>query len=272
MSISIIMPVYNAAEWLEQAVKSIDYGNLIMVDDGSTDGSGELCESLGRTIHTEHVGAAEARNIGIRAARDEFIAFCDADDYYEPGMLRRMESEIVDHDMVIGGFRKFGTWEQVVCDARAASRTKEFLAKYAFKNLQEPRKYQLFSGCWAKLYRSDSICEFPDLTTCEDMAFNFDYFDRCDSVRFMNNVVYNVRKRGSGSLTTTFDQSNKNGLFQFSEGLKVKRRFIEEHCNTLITTQELDAAVENASLYHSLLYFTRICGDDPQKAFKALFP
>jgi glycosyltransferase involved in cell wall biosynthesis len=267
---SIIVPVYNAVPWLDEALGSIDYGNTIIVDDGSTDGSGDICEKYAPTIHTKHLGVAAARNRGLQAAKTEFIAFCDADDFYEPGMLKRMESEMPGHDMVIGGFRKFGAFEQTMCEARAGSRTKEYVAKYALKNLLNPRQQQLLSGCWAKLYRHDLVSEFPDMTTAEDLVFNFDYMARCESIRFLNSVVYNVRKHTNGSLTTTFDEDNRRGLFQVIGGLRKVKAFIEPY--KLVTDAELEDAVDNSAIYHTLMYFTRICGFDPKKAFLEMYP
>ncbi len=270
-NLSVIVPVYNAAPWLDEALSSIDYGDIIIVDDGSTDGSGDICEKYAKTIHTEHFGVAAARNRALEHVRTKFVSFCDADDIMVPGMLRRMESEMVGHEMVIGGFKKFGAFEQIVCERDAASRTQEFMAKYVMKNMLNPRQHQLLSGCWAKMYRSGLVPEFPNLTTTEDMAFNFDYLMRCKSVRILNNVVYNVRKHAKGSLTTTFDPANRKGLFDFTEGLLHVKRFLRE----FFPLDDVEAAMDNAKIYHAMLYFMRICaatGEPMEDVFKKIFP
>lgn len=95
--ISVIVPVYNVKNYLKQCVQSIvgqTYKNLeiILIDDGSTDGSGELCDILKKTderikvIHEENSGLSEARNTGLNAARGKYIGFVDSDDYIEPNM------------------------------------------------------------------------------------------------------------------------------------------------------------------------------------------
>jgi len=104
--ISVIVPVYNIQEYLERCVHSIceqTYKNLeiILVDDGSTDGSGELCEKLAkeddriRVFHKKNGGSSSARNLGIREATGEYLGFIDSDDYVEPDMYELLADGIV---------------------------------------------------------------------------------------------------------------------------------------------------------------------------------
>lgn len=104
--ISVIVPVYNIEEYLPRCVKSIvnqSYKNLeiLLVDDGSTDGTGALCDRLAETdsrirvFHKENGGSSSARNLGIKEARGEFLAFVDSDDYIEPEMYERLMQGII---------------------------------------------------------------------------------------------------------------------------------------------------------------------------------
>ena len=99
--ISVIVPVYNIEEYLPRCVKSIvnqSYKNLeiLLVDDGSTDGTGVLCDRLAETdsrirvFHKKNGGSSSARNFGIKEAKGEFLAFVDSDDYIEPEMYTRL--------------------------------------------------------------------------------------------------------------------------------------------------------------------------------------
>ena len=99
--ISVIVPVYNSINCLEKCVKSVcaqTYTNLeiLLIDDGSTDGTGQLCERLAvqdsriRTYHKKNGGASSARNMGIRLATGEYLGFVDSDDYIEPDMYELM--------------------------------------------------------------------------------------------------------------------------------------------------------------------------------------
>lgn len=103
--ISVIIPVYNAKAFLPGCVDSIlsqTYANieLILVDDGSTDGSGDVCDRLAlrddrvRVVHQRNGGASSARNTGIRTAAGEYILFVDSDDRIKPGSLQAITDQV----------------------------------------------------------------------------------------------------------------------------------------------------------------------------------
>lgn len=110
--ISVIVPIYNSIDCLEKCVKSIctqTYSNLeiLLIDDGSTDGTDKLCERLAtqdariRTYHKENGGASSARNVGIRLASGEYLGFVDSDDYIEPDMYELMMESASDYGISI---------------------------------------------------------------------------------------------------------------------------------------------------------------------------
>lgn len=99
--ISIIIPVYHTKEYLERCVRSClaqtyTMIEVVLVDDGSTDGSGELCDQLAkqdgriRVFHKENGGSSSARNLGLQKARGEYIGFVDSDDFIGPQMYQRL--------------------------------------------------------------------------------------------------------------------------------------------------------------------------------------
>lgn len=107
--ISVIIPIYNILEYLPRAVHSVmdqTYSNLeiLLVDDGSTDGTGQLCEELAaqdpriRVFHKENGGSSSARNYGLQRMQGEYVGFVDSDDYLEPDMYERL----------LGGIRETG--------------------------------------------------------------------------------------------------------------------------------------------------------------------
>lgn len=109
--ITVIVPVYNISDCLLRCVHSITaqtYKNLeiLLVDDGSTDGSGELCDRLSgedsriRVFHKENGGSSSARNVGLDHASGEYIGFVDSDDYIEPDMYERLLRAIIDYGVV----------------------------------------------------------------------------------------------------------------------------------------------------------------------------
>ena len=109
IKVSVIMPVYNSGEYLKTAVESILNQSLkeielILVDDGSTDGSSERCDEYAAkdsrvvVIHQKNGGICNARNAALKIARGEYIGFSDHDDEYLPGLLENAYDRIVKDD------------------------------------------------------------------------------------------------------------------------------------------------------------------------------
>ena len=112
MKLSIIIPIYNVEKYLRKCVDSLlaqDYSDyeIILVDDGSTDGSSELCDELAskspisnlqspiiRVLHQANAGLSAARNSGIKAANGDYLMFVDSDDYIEPNVLGRLMEQV----------------------------------------------------------------------------------------------------------------------------------------------------------------------------------
>ena len=104
--VSVIMPVYNSKQFLPEAIESVlkqsmsDF-ELILVNDGSTDGSAEVCDKYAdtdgriRVIHKKNGGVCSARNVGIDASRSEYVTFIDNDDYYDTDFLEVLFSGII---------------------------------------------------------------------------------------------------------------------------------------------------------------------------------
>lgn len=109
MKLSIIIPVYNVADWLPETVDSVldqtfrDF-ELILVDDGATDGSGQICDDYAakdprvRVIHQKNAGVSAARNTGVAAAKGDYIGFTDSDDIIENDMYALLVSLAEEHD------------------------------------------------------------------------------------------------------------------------------------------------------------------------------
>lgn len=110
--VSVIVPVYNIKEYLPRCVQSIcaqTYRELeiLLVDDGSTDGTGALCDELAKTderirvFHKENGGSSSARNLGIEKAQGEYLGFVDSDDYIEPDMYEKLLKVLIEHEGLI---------------------------------------------------------------------------------------------------------------------------------------------------------------------------
>ncbi|MDA3769093.1 glycosyltransferase family 2 protein [Streptococcus thermophilus] len=116
--ISVIVPVYNVESYLERCINSLlnqTYSNLeiILIDDGSTDRSGQICDQYKNrdefvVIHKENAGLGMARNTGLDVATGKYIIFVDSDDYIDNNMIQSLYEEIqkTSSDTCIGGFKR----------------------------------------------------------------------------------------------------------------------------------------------------------------------
>ena len=209
-TISVIVPVFNVAGYLRQCVDSIlsqDYGNLevILIDDGSTDGSGEICDryaaldSRVRAIHQKNGGAAAAKNAGLRLATGEYLAFADSDDYLEPDAYGFLMKALLETgaDAVQGSFRE-------VYRNRAEEQriSEEILEGYDYL-LRFPKDFSC-ALLWNKLYRRalfDGVF-FEEGHKIDDEYFTYQGFLQPRKVVRMDRVVYNYRKRASSVMSS----------------------------------------------------------------------
>ncbi|MDY4507772.1 MAG: glycosyltransferase [Candidatus Faecousia sp.] len=209
-TISVIVPVFNVAGYLPQCVDSIlsqDYGNLevILIDDGSTDGSGEICDryaaldSRVRAIHQKNGGAAAAKNAGLRLATGEYLAFADSDDYLEPGAYGFLMKILLENgaDAVQGSFRE-------VYRNRAEEQriSEEILEGYDYL-LRFPKDFSC-ALLWNKLYRRalfDGVF-FEEGHKIDDEYFTYQGFLQPRKVVRADRIVYNYRKRASSVMSS----------------------------------------------------------------------
>ena len=213
---SIVIPVYNAKaslercvdSWLCQTRKDLE---IILVDDGSSDGSKELCDELAknhsgtclRVIHQANSGVSAARNAGIRAAEGEFLLFTDSDDYVEPDYLEKMAvlQESSDADLVLCGYHHLYDGADIVKVpgethvSTMAEFQQEFLELYKKSDLNMP---------WNKLYRKALVGVFDtSLSLGEDLLFNLEYLSKCRRVAVLGEpLCWYVQDMGKTTLSS----------------------------------------------------------------------
>lgn len=218
--ISVIVPVYNGEEKLERCVKSIlDQSEhqieVVLVNDGSTDRSTEICNTFAkedsrvRVIHQENSGVSKARNAGIQAAEGEYIQFVDSDDYLEKNMCERMKRimEEQQSDLVIAGFHHHYLGRDIMkCPRESLASPMEL--KTLGGLFLELYEQGLLNMPWNKLYKKEKIVEqFPQhLSLGEDLLFNLSYLRRLDNnekVSFLSYPLYHyVQERGKVTLSS----------------------------------------------------------------------
>ncbi len=212
--LSLIVPVYNAEAALRRCVDSIlgqELGELelILVDDGSTDGSPEICDTYAkkdprvRIIHKENSGVSDSRNLGLSEARGKYIQFVDSDDWISNDASYElvMAAEEHDCDMVISDFyRVVGKRIQQkgsIDEGGVFSRE-----QYASYMMENPADFY-YGVLWNKLYRRDIIEEHQlrmqkDVSWCEDFMFNLEYLLHVKTVFAVQKpLYYYVKTKGS---------------------------------------------------------------------------
>lgn len=214
--ISVIIPVYNVAEYLPQCLKSVciqTYQNLeiLLVDDGSTDESGRICDEWAekdariKVIHKENGGVSSARNEGLRMSAGDFIGFVDSDDWIEADMYEKLIKGIGTSDAVSCGYMDYPYGSE---DAPVPKGTK-ILAPCSYPNaviaLFERNGY--FTTLWSKLFRRSVVFhndKYIPLDTSlsfgEDEVWLCRVLKRCRSVAFVPEPLYHWRPR-AGSVT-----------------------------------------------------------------------
>lgn len=214
--ISVIIPVYNAARTLAGTVSSVlsqdfDSFELILVNDGSKDDSGALCDTLAmsddriRVIHKSNGGVSSARNAGLEAACGRYVMFMDADDMLKQGALTSMYAD--DADLVVAGFEKVepGKRYSYVPQTTCLYDRKDRMCVFFDSLINEDECYILNSPCF-KLFRlsvirKGSLAFVDGLSYAEDKIFVMTFLSCANSARTVSHAVYEYVIR-EGSLSS----------------------------------------------------------------------
>ena len=212
--VSIIVPIYNAEQYLRRCVDSIlnqEYTDfeLLLVNDGSTDASGDICEEYGDqdprviVIQKENTGVSDSRNRALDRARGKYLQFLDSDDWITPDATRLFVRAAEEYgcDMVISDFyRVVGERLSTKGDIEEEGvLTREEFAAHMMEN---PADFY-YGVLWNKLYRRDIVEEHnlrmdTDINWCEDFMFNLEYIRYAKVFYALHApIYYYVKRKGS---------------------------------------------------------------------------
>lgn len=213
-TVSIIIPVFNAEASLRRCVDSVLYQEykdfeLILVDDGSTDFSGAICDEYSavdsrvKVIHKENSGVSDSRNKAMALAKGEFFQFVDSDDWIAPDCTRLMVRTAQENscDLVITDFYRV-SGERV--SHKGDIDTDGIMTREAFAAcmMEDPADFY-YGVLWNKLYRSSIIEQFQlkmdtRISWCEDFMFNLEYIRYANVFYALRTpTYYYVRTKGS---------------------------------------------------------------------------
>lgn len=236
--ISVIVPVYQVEAYLERCIKSLlaqTYKNLeiILVDDGSMDRCGEICDAYAgkdrriQVIHQENAGLSGARNAGIEAARGACLAFVDSDDYVSRDFIRTLYELMEETGCAISQCR----FAYVQGEPLRGAKNRDYhiyRGEGLMKQLYGPEEEATcFVVAWNKLYKRELFnkIRYPLGRIHEDEATTYLLFHEGNKLAFTERTLYGYYTENAGSITTVFSRKRLQWLTAQEERI----RFFQKH-------------------------------------------
>ena len=280
--VSIVVPIYNAQEYLTQCVESLtgqDYENIeiLLIDDGSTDDSPQICDRLQaecnkiRTIHKENGGTASARNLGVAEATGEYVMFIDADDWFDLDTVSTLVKHMDENQLDVARFnyvREYGDkslekkntfLEERVYEGEECRQTCRQVLGLVDEELSHPENMNFLASVCFNIYRRKIITEnnlkfvnFFEVGSFVDGLFNFEVFNYVKRFEFIGKAFYHYRKTNITSASKKYrkDYLKKQGVL-FDKLEKV----MEKH---------------NITYYARSAYCSRVVYNSMEMCFNAL--
>ena len=210
--ISVIMPIYNAEKYVKKSIDSLvnqttNEIEIILVDDGSTDGSGSICDQYDgseniKIIHKENGGLSDARNAGIDAAKGKFLGFVDSDDYVHPRFYELLLQALKEEGADIAGcdVKKVCKTEKIEEKEQQPIQRTVYSGREATANLYDAQMYLKSVVAWNKLYKKELFEEirFPKGKLHEDEFTSYKLLYQSESVVYINRAYYFYFQREDG--------------------------------------------------------------------------
>lgn len=238
--ISVVVPVYNVELYLGQCIESIleqSYKRIeiLLINDGSTDNSGRICDKYAelddriKVIHKENGGIASARNRGILEASGKLITFVDSDDWIDKKLIETLFTNIdtsINQISMCTYVREYpdNSMEKELFYKKTIISGEEVRRKLCGplkEELGNPENMDCYNTMWGKLYpielaKSIKVKENSYIGPSEDLLFNFEICREITSLVYINESLYHYRKDNNNSITTKYNEglSNKwNSLY-----------------------------------------------------------
>mgnify|MGYP002626214504 CR=1 FL=1 len=213
---SFIVPVYKVESFLPQCIDSIlsqDFSDfeLLLINDGSPDGSGAICDSYSKrdqrisVIHKKNEGVSIARNVGIDAARGEFVIFVDSDDWVDKRLLAVVDKYADDYEIIFFGHSNYCQNGDIISfhPRMASCFNRHEMEDEIFHLKVNSAKFEFFGYTWNKVFRSSVIkrnkLKFAaSLTVREDELFTMDFCQHISTLKVVSESLYNYRYLNAG--------------------------------------------------------------------------
>lgn len=236
MKISVIIPVYNVEKYLKRCLDSVvnqTYKNLeiILVDDGSADNSGKICDEYAQkdkriiVIHKENGGVSSVRNKGLDICTGDYVSFIDSDDWLENCFYEYVVNNVKDNDLLIFFYHitngKNSKW--IKYNNAEFELTKE-------KCLMELTKAKIQSYLWVMIFKRKLFynIRFPQNRNYEDQAIMHLLIDKCQNIKYCNKAFYNYFQNPKGITHTVNYKNYKDFLYvNILRGRFLKKKYPE---------------------------------------------
>ena len=298
---SIILPVYNVEKYLPECVDSIlnqtftDY-EIILVDDGSKDSSGKICDEYStkytfvKTVHKPNGGLSDARNVGLKQAKGEYIFFIDSDDYLiDKNVLQRISEKLKSNPDVVAfksikwfetnGELSHSTTDLAVSDDRLSACEKyiELIDKDTYSN-----------SAWSKVIKRtllvDNNIEFEKGLLGEDNDWYYKVVGVLSSLELIDEPLYVYRQR-AGSITKTYKNKNLEHLLwiiekwtnyindgEMTDNKKVIRNSLaKQYCHAIIGYSSLENPKEYYPQLKKYSYLLKYSANPRVKTFRKMY-
>lgn len=255
--VSIIVPVYNTEMFLNKCIDSIlnqtyTYFELILVDDGSTDGSFAICkeyekkDSRIKHIYKDNEGAGYARNYGIDNCHGRYITFVDSDDWVDTDWLESMVNSIGDCDILQIGTHVYSPDGLILREDQNNEEIKGIRNGYEVNKALLEGRYTCGGVPWGKLYKNElwEDIRFPKLKRFEDVAVLYKIYWKADKVKVVPISKYCYRSQRQGSimhsvyslewLSVLDIEKEKINFYRDNNSLELCNLTKFEYCNAII--------------------------------------
>ncbi len=243
--VSIIMPVYNVAEFVAKAIESVlqqdyEYFELLVINDGTPDNSVDIVEEYCKKdariklYHKENGGLSDARNFGMQYVTGSYLYFMDSDDWIEPNLLSLALNTIQKEDanIVVFGYYKDNEDhnENLVERQEVVHSNAVYTKEEAIQMQIDSKLLNLYGYAWNKLYKTDFILThkfvFPKgVSLVEDILFNAQVLGKTDTIVILDKALYHYIHRERETLIKTYHKNSFELILKKTEAID---RFLSE--------------------------------------------
>ena len=222
--ISVVVPVYNVEQYLEKCINSIlhqtyEHLEIILVDDGSPDNCGAICDSYSsldqriKVIHKRNGGLSDARNTGLDTASGELIAFIDSDDTIMPDMVENLYHRIETDrsDMAFCGYKQVSQNGAILSEVFLPDNV---LTGFEALKVSYENQGVLFTIAWNKLYKKHLFhgIRFPVGKYHEDEFTTYKIIDRCVKISIVREALYVYFQRDNSIMQEAYSVKRLDGI------------------------------------------------------------